>query len=146
MLNTCKYETHFRDRKRPECCVCINLMVERFRNRGDQSLMFIPCTIRRIRKDQQHALICTTLLFYVLASTCFGSSLPSSGSFLDPPEVPEIQIEWVEYHIMCGYVTCVPNWNPIHTTRRRVKTTEGEYNVQIMSYSSRILSRKDIKK
>jgi hypothetical protein len=33
-----------------------------------------------IRKDLQYALICTTPLFYVLAATCFGSSLPSSGA------------------------------------------------------------------
>jgi hypothetical protein len=72
------------------------------------SLMLIPCIIRRIRNYQQYALICTTPLFYVLAPTCFGSSLPSSGSFLDTSELIEIQIEWVVYHIMCGYVACVP--------------------------------------
>jgi hypothetical protein len=44
-----------------------------------------------------------------LAPTCFSSSLPSSGRFLDPPELLEIQIEWVVYHIMCGYMTCVPD-------------------------------------
>jgi hypothetical protein len=71
--------------------------------------MLIPCIIRRIRKEQQYALICTTPLFYVLAPTCFGSSLSSSGSFLDPSELLEIQIERVLYHIMCGYVTCVPD-------------------------------------
>jgi hypothetical protein len=48
---------------------------------------------------------CTTPYFYILAPTCFGSSLPSSGSFLDPSELLEIQIEWV--HIMCGYMACV---------------------------------------
>jgi hypothetical protein len=53
-------------------------------------------------------LSCTTYLFYVLDPTCFGSSLPSSESFLDPSELLEIQIEWVVYHIICGYVTCVP--------------------------------------
>jgi hypothetical protein len=37
----------------------------------------------------------------------FRPSLPSSGSILDPSELPEIQIEWVVYH-MCGYVACVP--------------------------------------
>jgi hypothetical protein len=30
---------------------------------------------------------CITPLFYVLAPTCFGSSLPSSGSLLGPPEL-----------------------------------------------------------
>jgi hypothetical protein len=53
------------------------------------------------RNDQQYTLICTTPLFYVLAPTCFSSMLPSSGSFLDPSELLEIQIEWVMYHIMC---------------------------------------------
>jgi hypothetical protein len=28
-------------------------------------------------------------------------------SLLDPPDLHEIQIEWVVYHITCGYVTCV---------------------------------------
>jgi hypothetical protein len=49
----------------------------------------------------------TTSLFYVLTPACFGSSLPSSGSLLDPPELLEIQIVRVVYHITCGYVTCV---------------------------------------
>jgi hypothetical protein len=44
----------------------------------------------------------------ILAPTCFGSSLPSPWSFLDPSELLEIQIEWVVYHIVCGYVACVP--------------------------------------
>jgi hypothetical protein len=79
-----------------------------------RSLMFIPCIIRQIRKDQQYALICTDPLFCILAPTCFSSSLPSSGSFLEPPELLEIRIGWVMYHIMCGYVTCVPDCNPAH--------------------------------
>jgi hypothetical protein len=45
-------------------------------------------TYRYSRNDQQYALICTTPLFYILAPTCFGSSLPSSGSFLDPSGLP----------------------------------------------------------
>jgi hypothetical protein len=53
-------------------------------------------------------MICTTPLFYILAPTCFDSSLPLSGSFLDPSVLLEIQIEWVVYHIMCGCVACVP--------------------------------------
>jgi hypothetical protein len=75
------------------------------------SLMFILCIIRHIRKNQHYALICTTSLFYVLDPTCFSSSLPSSGSVLDPSESLEIQIDWVVYHIMCGYVTCVPDYH-----------------------------------
>jgi hypothetical protein len=72
------------------------------------SLMFIPCIIRCSRNNQHYALICTTPLFYILAPTFFSSSLPSSGSFLDPSELLEIQIEWVVYHITCGYMACVP--------------------------------------
>jgi hypothetical protein len=47
------------------------------------------------------------LLRGLCAPTCFDSSLPSSGSFLDPSELLEIQIEWVVYRIMYGYVACV---------------------------------------
>jgi hypothetical protein len=50
-----------------------------------------------IRKNQQYSLICTIPLFYVLSHTCFDSSLPSLGNFLDPSELPEIQIGWVVY-------------------------------------------------
>jgi hypothetical protein len=50
----------------------------------------------------------TATLFYALAPTCFGSNLPSSGSFLVPSELLEIQIEWVGYHITCSYLACVP--------------------------------------
>jgi hypothetical protein len=64
------------------------------------SLMFVLCIIRRSRNNQHYALICTTPLFYILAPTCFGSSLPSSGSFLDPSGLFAIQIESVVYHIM----------------------------------------------
>jgi hypothetical protein len=52
--------------------------------------------------NQHYTLTCTTHLFYTLAPTFFGSSLSSSGSFLDPPELHEIQIEWVVYHKMCA--------------------------------------------
>jgi hypothetical protein len=60
----------------------------------------------RIGKNQQYAPICTTHFFYVLAPTCFGSSLPSSGSVLDPSELLEIQIEWVMY---LKYITAKKN-------------------------------------
>jgi hypothetical protein len=65
------------------------------KSKSVHSLTFIPYIIRRIRNDQHYALIYTTLLFYVLTPTCFGSSLTSSGSFLGPSELREIQIEWV---------------------------------------------------
>jgi hypothetical protein len=57
------------------------------------SLMFVPCIIRRSRNNQHYALNFTTPLFHVLPPTCFDSSLPSSGSFLDPSELLEIQVE-----------------------------------------------------
>jgi hypothetical protein len=59
------------------------------------------------RNNQQYTLICTTYLFYIMTATCFVSSLPSSVGFLDPSELLGIQIEWVVYHILCGYVACV---------------------------------------
>jgi hypothetical protein len=53
-----------------------------------------------------------------MAPTCFGSSLLSSGSFLDPSDLPEIQIECVLYHIMCGYVACGSDCDtPAHRPR-----------------------------
>jgi hypothetical protein len=57
--------------------------------------------------NNQHCTDCTTPLFYILAPTCFGSSVTSLESFLDPSELLETQIEWVVYHIMCGYVSGV---------------------------------------
>jgi hypothetical protein len=68
--------------------------------------IFTVCTMH-CHLNIKYALTCSIRLFNVLAPTCFGSSLPSSGSFLDPPELLEIQIEWVVYHTMCDYVTCV---------------------------------------
>jgi hypothetical protein len=59
--------------------------------------MFVPWIVRRSRNNQHFALVCTTPLFYILAPTCFGSSLPPSESFLDPSELLEIQIEWAVY-------------------------------------------------
>jgi hypothetical protein len=51
--------------------------------------------------SRNYALICSKPLFYILAPTYFGSSLPSSGSFFDPSELLEMQIEWVVYHVVC---------------------------------------------
>jgi hypothetical protein len=61
------------------------------------SLMLVPCIIGRSRNNQHYTLIYITLLFSILAPKCFGSSLPSSGNFLDPYELFEIQIDWVVY-------------------------------------------------
>jgi hypothetical protein len=61
------------------------------------SLTFVPFIIRCSRNNQHYALICTTPLFYILAPTCFGSSLLSSGRFLDPCELLEIKTQWVVY-------------------------------------------------
>jgi hypothetical protein len=46
-----------------------------------------------VENNQHYALNCIIPLFNILAPTCFGISLPSSGSFLDPSELHEIQIE-----------------------------------------------------
>jgi hypothetical protein len=86
-------------------------------NSAEDSLMLVPCIIRCSRNNQHYALNCTSPLFYILAPICFGSSLPSSGSFLDPSELLEIQIEWVGYHLICGYVACVLDGSLAHRSR-----------------------------
>jgi hypothetical protein len=68
---------------------------------GSVRHIYIYIYIRSINK-QHYALICTTILLYILAATCFGSSLPSSGNLLEPSELLEIQIGWVVYDTMCG--------------------------------------------
>jgi hypothetical protein len=67
---------------------------------------FEHCLLLLEKTNNMH--FCTNPSFYVLAPTCFGSSLPSSGSFLDLRGLLEVQIELVVYHIMCGYVARVP--------------------------------------
>jgi hypothetical protein len=63
-------------------------------------LMFVPCIIKRSRNNQHYAQICTTALFYILSATCFGSTLPSSGSFWIRMSYIKIQIDWVVHHII----------------------------------------------
>jgi uncharacterized membrane protein (DUF106 family) len=63
------------------------------------------------RNYQQYALI-VQLLYFILAPTCFGSSLPPVGKVLDASELLGIQIEWVVYYIMCGYVTTHMLYHP----------------------------------
>jgi hypothetical protein len=49
-----------------------------------------------------------TVLYEVISKIFHtGAALYAAGSFLDPSELLEIQIEWSVYHIMCGYVACV---------------------------------------
>jgi hypothetical protein len=50
--------------------------------------------------NQHNAQFFTTALFYMLAPTCFGSSLPSSGSFWICLSYVKVQIDMVVYHIM----------------------------------------------
>jgi hypothetical protein len=59
--------------------------------------MSVPCIIRRSRNNEHKAQICTSALFYMLAPTCFGSSLPSSGSFWIRLSYVKIQIDLVVY-------------------------------------------------
>jgi hypothetical protein len=64
------------------------------------NLMFVPCIVRCSRNNQHNAQICTTALFYMLAPTCFGSSLSSSPSFWIRLSYVKIQVDMVVYHIM----------------------------------------------
>jgi hypothetical protein len=52
------------------------------------------------RNNQQYAQICTTALFHIPATTCFGSSLPSSGNFWTRLSYMKIQFDLVVYHTM----------------------------------------------
>jgi hypothetical protein len=56
--------------------------------------------LRHGRNNQHYAQICTTALYYILAPTCFGSSLLSSGGFWIRLNYMKIQIDLVVYHIM----------------------------------------------
>jgi hypothetical protein len=49
--------------------------------------------------DQHYALIITPL-FDTQASTCFGTHVPSSGSFLCPYELPEGKNGYVVCHVL----------------------------------------------
>jgi hypothetical protein len=100
--------------------------------------MFVPRIIRRSRNNQQNAQICTTALLYVLATTCFGSSLPSSGSFWIRLSYVKIQIDMVVYDIMWLSGLCVGvSWSSLlcfpvgnHNKQPRhsdTQTTEPHY-------------------
>jgi hypothetical protein len=59
------------------------------------------------RNNEHYAQTCTTASFYTLAPTCFGSSLPSSGSFWIRLSYMKTQIDLVICHIkwLSGHVT-----------------------------------------
>jgi hypothetical protein len=59
------------------------------------------------RNNQHNARICTTALFYTLAPTSFGSSLPFSGSFWICLNYAKIQIDMVVFHIIWLSGLCV---------------------------------------
>jgi hypothetical protein len=62
---------------------------------------------RRSRYNQHYALNCTTPVFNILAPTCFGSSLPSSGSFLDPSELLDFRSNrWYIIQFMFMWPVC----------------------------------------
>jgi hypothetical protein len=69
--------------------------------------MFVPCIIKSSRKNQHNAQIFTTALFHMLPATCFGSSLPSSGSFWIRLSYVKIEIDMVVYHIIWLIGLCV---------------------------------------
>jgi hypothetical protein len=60
--------------------------------------MFVPCIVWLSITDQRYALIITPL-FIIQAPTCFGIHMSSSGSFLCPYELPELQ-KW----LCCSHV------------------------------------------
>jgi hypothetical protein len=104
------------------------------------NLMFIPCTIRCSRNNQQYALICTTPLFSMLAPTCFSSSLPSLRSFLDYSELLEIHIEWVVY------LKCITDKRiSMYNVLCRIKQIEWHNNNRIyneLKYGKNVLYKK----
>jgi hypothetical protein len=59
--------------------------------------------------NQHYAHICTIAVFYIPASTCFGISLPSSGSFWIRLSYMEIQIDLVLYYkMLVKWPVCFP--------------------------------------
>jgi hypothetical protein len=81
--------------------LCINLLCTK------QKILIIIFSLLRSRNNQQNAQICTTDLFYMLAPTCFDSSLPSSGIFWTRLNYVKIQTDMVVYHIMWLSGPCV---------------------------------------
>jgi hypothetical protein len=59
--------------------------------------MFVPCIAKSSINNQHYALNYIKTLFNIQVPTCFGSSLQSSGSFLDQSELLEMQIVYTIY-------------------------------------------------
>jgi hypothetical protein len=81
--------------------------------------------IKRSRKNQHNAQTCTTALFHMLVPTCFGSSMPSSGSFWIRLNYVKIQIDIVVYlkyitdkHQCVKHLTWKNNLNGVITPGR----------------------------
>jgi hypothetical protein len=82
--------------------------------------MLVPCIVRRSRNNQHYSQIYITALFSTLAPSCFGSSLPSSGSFWIRLSYMKIQIDLVVYRIiLVKWPVCwsvVVSWRWTHNT------------------------------
>jgi hypothetical protein len=89
-------ETNYMDQINFETCISHNTFLKNYTSAQFMSNMYITCS----RNNQHNAQICTTVLFYMLAPTCFGGSLPSSGSFWIRLSYAKIHIDTVVYHIM----------------------------------------------
>jgi hypothetical protein len=66
------------------------------------------------RNNQHYAQTCTTAPFYILAPTCFGSSLPSSGSFRIRLSYMKIQTHPAGTHNRRNHDS--PAYRPLHYT------------------------------
>jgi hypothetical protein len=100
--------------------------------RGSSNIYNI--NIKCSRNNQHNAQICTIVLFYMLAPTCFGSSQPSSESFWIRLSYVIIQIDMVVYHIMlvklpvCRRVVVqsvvLPSWAPSWETQQTARAIQ----------------------
>jgi hypothetical protein len=80
---------------------CINVLNVVYVHQSICDLILLPpkplYSLCSSRIKQHYAQICTTALFYILASTCFGSILPSSGSFWIRLSYIKMQVDLVVY-------------------------------------------------
>jgi hypothetical protein len=64
----------------------------------DNNLLSVPCIVSLSVTDQHYALIITTL-FDTQAPTCFGTHVPSSGSYSCPRELLDSRNVYVVFRI-----------------------------------------------